>query len=69
MIDSRLFFLNFRTLNEMNIVYRLIWRLFGKKHENNAEGYHVVAYEFRNITLITTCNPNSQGAGDDEQEH
>lgn len=63
MIDGRLFFLNFRTRNEMNIVHRLIWRIFGKKHENTAHGYHVIAYEFRNITLIWLCEIKKEEGG------
>lgn len=53
------FFLNFRTQDEMPFWKQLIWRVFGKKHTGqdvSDDGIcEVVAYEYRNVTLIWKC--------------
>ena len=53
-IDNKTFF-NFRVKSEMNFFKRVMWQLFGERLEHTADGYHVVAYRFRNVTLITKC--------------
>lgn len=53
-IDNKKFF-NFRTKDEMSFLKRIVWQLFGEKLEHTADGYHVIAYRFKNVTLITKC--------------
>lgn len=41
-----------RLPEEMPAWKRLVWRVFGKRLEGVADGYKVVAYKFKDITLI-----------------
>jgi len=41
--------------SEMPLYKRIIWMMLGKRLENTANGYHVVGYDFKGVTLITVC--------------
>lgn len=41
--------------NEMPFWKRVIWLVFGKRLEGDSDGWKVVGYKFRGITLIVEC--------------
>jgi len=48
-------FLNTRLRHEMPKWKQIIWKLFGERLHNTADGWTVTGYRLRNITLITRC--------------
>jgi len=42
----------YRVPEEMPVWKRIIWRVFGERLEGVADGYKVVGYKFKDITLI-----------------